>query len=116
MIDGFPAFVRTRLRVFDDGVALFDPVSWRTHVLSPEGLALLAELLAVAGDHPREDEPSALLARFAASAREGGSEPVGAGDDRDAEVAAGVSGSLGDARPALLELARIAIHLRGDGP
>jgi HprK-related kinase A len=43
----------SRLRVFDDGAAVFDPVTWQTHLLSPDGLALLDELDRVAAEGAR---------------------------------------------------------------
>ena len=94
-----PERVRARLRVFDDGIALIDPVTWRTHVLSPQGFALLAELLQVAFAHPSIHEPAGLLHRLVVSAGE-------VEDDRD---------EGGQPARGLLELASIALHLRQDG-
>jgi hypothetical protein len=96
-LEAMPAGVRALLRVFDDGIALIDPVTWRTHVLSPQGFALLAELLQVAVADPSIREPADVLHRFAVSAGE-------------------VERNDGEQQPhGLLELARIALHLRQDG-
>jgi len=101
-LETIPDSARAHLRVFDDGVALIDPVTWRTHVLSPQGFALLAELLQVATAHPSMHVPSALLDRFALSAGEGTGTEEGVGDP------------AGQHERGLLELARIALHLRQD--
>jgi hypothetical protein len=105
-LETIPDRARAHLRVFDDGIALIDPVTWRTHVLSPQGFALLAELLQVAAAHPSMHAPSALLERFALSAGEA------AGSDDGAQGDAG--DPAGQHERALLELARIALHLRQD--
>jgi hypothetical protein len=94
------------LRAFDDGVALFDPVTWRTHVLAPDGFALLLELLQVAAESPGCDEPARLLARLAESA--------------GTAEGAGTAESAAPAPPPptapMLELAAIALNLRAAMP
>lgn len=52
-----------RIRSFDDGAAVFDPVTWQTHILSLDGLALLRELLEIAIEYPSE-APFPLIERF----------------------------------------------------
>lgn len=90
------------LRMFDDGVALFDPVTWRTHVLAPDGLALLTELLQVAAESPGCDEPAQLLARLTESA--------GPADPR------GGAAPVPPPSAPMLELATIALNLRAAMP
>jgi hypothetical protein len=93
-----PAPLAPWVRVFDDGVALFDPVTWRTHVLAPQGLALLVELLVVADEAPGCDDPAILLQRLGESA--GPPDPPEPGD------------ALAPPPAPLLELAAIALDLR----
>ncbi len=95
---GLPAAAASWVRVFDDGVALVDPVTWRTHVLAPDGLALLVELLQVASESPGCDEPATLLARLTDSAW-----PA---DTREPDVPAP------QPTAPMLEIAAIALHLR----
>jgi hypothetical protein len=52
------------LRRYEDGAAVFDPVTWQTHVLSDEGFALLVVVLDVA--RACAGEPEAVRARLAA--------------------------------------------------
>jgi hypothetical protein len=52
------ARLEARIRPFDDGAAVFDPVTWQTHVLSHEGLALLRELMQMAAERPAEPAQS----------------------------------------------------------
>ena len=35
------------IREFKDGIALFDPVTWQTHVLSNDGFSLLLDMVEV---------------------------------------------------------------------
>lgn len=95
---GLPQRVSAWARVFDDGVTLFDPVTWRTHVLAPEGLALLLELLDVADGAPGCDDPAALCALLGESAK--------------ADDGAFVEGGSPAPSAPLRELAAIALHLR----
>jgi hypothetical protein len=38
------------VRHFEDGVAVFDPVTWQTHIVASEGFELLADMITLAGD------------------------------------------------------------------
>ncbi|MBU6270584.1 MAG: HprK-related kinase A [Betaproteobacteria bacterium] len=91
--------VNRRLRVFDDGAAVFDPVTWQTHLLSPDGLALLDELDGIAAEGARG--PAAMIAQLLRD---------------DASGAGQAAPPVPDLIPRLQGLAELAWHRRVRAP
>jgi HprK-related kinase A len=95
-----PRAVADRLRVFDDGAAVFDPVTWQTHLLSSDGLALLEELDRVAAEGARG--PDAMIEHLL---RDGAAWPADQPAPRAPDLVARLQG-----------LAELAWHRRARSP
>lgn len=65
-------------RVFEDGTAVFDPVTWQTHIVSHDGMSLLVEMVLAAracGGDP-EQVCANLLGEMADEDADRGAAPV----------------------------------------
>lgn len=83
-------------RGFEDGTAVFDPVTWQTHIVSNEAMTLLCEMVVAASACGRD--PEQVCARLLG-------EIVNDGADQAEVPLAG---------PHLRQWAALACHLAGD--